>query len=117
MVEVAKFGETARTALAIDFDWTNVSGGSISIGFCPKDGVIPEVVLIINSVFDGGLEITVGDIVAQGRLMVVADNKPGTAARYKNDTDYQYSIRTELFVFFPSGTPTTGNGRVIVYLE
>lgn len=103
--------------LVVDFAWSDVISGFVPLGFCPAGGIIPEVVMSVSSAFNGGLQITVGDAVAQGRLMVVKDNDPEMVANYKNDVDYEYTAHTELFVFFPSGTPTTGNGRVIVYLE
>lgn len=118
MVLDAKFGyQPDTTRLLADFDWTDVAGGSVVLGTVKGRFVIAEAVVIIDYPFDGGLQITVGDAIAQGRIMTASENMPSVAARYKKDTDLEYLDTTELLVFFPSGTPTTGSGRVIVYLE
>jgi hypothetical protein len=103
--------------LYLDFDYTDVSGGSLSLGNCPDNISVATVSLIIDTVFNGSTTITVGDSVAQGRLMVVADNDPAELGTFRRDVDYLYSAETELFIFFPSGAPTQGQGKIFVYLS
>jgi hypothetical protein len=71
-------------------------------------------VLEITQAFDGGTAITIGDTVAQGRFQAAADNTPGVAAVYETQPNYAYVVTTEVFVFL-TGTPTVGQGRVIMY--
>lgn len=99
------------------FDYTNVSGGSLSLGDCPADITVVTVALIIDIAFNNSTTITVGDSVAQGRLMAVADNNTEQVATYKRNVDYLYTAETEILIFFPSGTPTQGEGKVFVYLS
>ena len=103
--------------LIADFSWTDFVAGRVSLGVCPAERVIPEVALCIFTAFDGGAQLTVGDVAAQGRLMTAAENSPDNVALYKKDVDYEYAAETEIFIFFPAGTPTTGSGRIIAYLE
>lgn len=102
---------------AVEFDISDVAGGSVSLGYCIPGSYVPLVALEITEEFDGGVQITIGDASAQGRLMTIAQNDPGHVDCYKSDPDYQYETQTELFVFFPSGNPTQGTGKVIVYFQ
>jgi hypothetical protein len=89
-----------------------VSLGQISAGY-----IVRETIVDIQEVFDGSVGITVGDMVAQGRLQVIADNNPTLVNRYNVNNVEEYATDTDLYVFFPAGTPTTGRARVLVYID
>lgn len=109
-------GADILTKLVTSFDYSDVGGGSKSLGTIRSGQVVDEVVLQIATIFDGSTTMTVGDASAQGRLMAVAHNNPDVADDYERDVNYQYGSETELFVYFPSGSPTQGSGQIIVYL-
>lgn len=103
--------------LVKDFSWADVALGSMSLGICPSGHLVDKTVIEIKTAFNGGVQMTVGDVVAQGRLMVIADNKPNVANHYEVNNSFEYVADTEIFIFFPGGIPTIGIGRVIVYLR
>jgi hypothetical protein len=103
--------------LVVDFDWSDVSGGNLLMGICPAGHLIDKTVIDVSVPFDGSLQITVGDSVAQGRLQAASDNVPDEVGRYEARNDYEYALDTEIFLFFPSGIPTIGSGRAIVYFD
>jgi len=111
---IAEF--SAARPLTVGFSFSDVAGGSLSLGECDAGFTVLKAVVNILTAFNGSTEITVGDAVAQGRLMVVSDINTGKVGMYDVDSHYMYPAKTELFIYFPSGTPTQGTGKVIVYL-
>jgi hypothetical protein len=103
--------------LVVDFDWSDVAGGSVSMGLCRAGHLINKTTVEIIEAFNGGLGITIGDSVAQGRLQAVADNVPEEVSHYEVVNNYEYVSETAIFLFFPNGTPTVGRGRAIVYFD
>jgi hypothetical protein len=49
--------------------------------------------------------------------MTVADNVPSSANHYEVNNSFEYGSDTEIKVFFPGGMPSTGEGKVVVYLR
>jgi hypothetical protein len=103
-----------KRSFTISFGFGDFAGGSKSIGVVPGNIIISKLVLRVISPFNNGSEITVGDDIAQGRLMVIADNFPDNVGRYSAEPDYLYSSDTEIKMYFPNGTPDQGSGEVIV---
>lgn len=108
---------TSEKPLAIDFDWTDVVGGSLSLGTVLADTVIRLTVIQITNPFDGNTGISVGDTTAQGRFQTIADNNPAQADFYQAFNHYAYPSDTEVKLFFPTGTPTAGAGKAILYVD
>jgi len=86
----------------------------VTIGTISSTKKILKVVLSISQAFDADVQFTVGDIVAQGRLMTASENNSMVIANYITQPDYQYSVNTELKLFI-SGVATTGKGEIIIY--
>ena len=103
--------------LVVDFDFNDISSGSLVAGTILAGYIAREVLLEITTPFDGGVQITIGDSVAQARLMAIADNDPTTADGYIVPNHYEYGSDTEVRVYFPGGSPTIGVGRAIIYVE
>lgn len=101
--------------LVTEFDWNDVVGGSLLIGKCIAEHLIEKTTIEITTPFNNGFQVTVGDIVAQGRLQTATDNTAEISGSYEVVNNYSYPIDTNIFLFFPGGIPTIGNGRVIVY--
>ena len=99
------------------FSFNDVSPGTnILLGIVPQGVAVEEVALVINEAFDGGVEISIGDSVAQARLMTKHQNNPAVTFDYKRDVDYRYTVETEIYVYFITGNPTQGSAEVFVYL-
>ena len=97
-----------------DFTFEDVVDGYLDLGNIPADKRVYDTVLIISTAFDGTTTITIGDIVAQARLMSIAQNDPSNANVYSVEGHVEYSALTLLKMFF-SGTPTAGEGTAIIY--
>ncbi|OGD36843.1 hypothetical protein A2V94_07080 [Candidatus Atribacteria bacterium RBG_16_35_8] len=95
----------------------NDIGSSIIIGSCVAGNVISKVVFEVIEPFNGGLTITIGDAIGQGRLMTANQNNPSYSGSYCASPNYLYETSTEIRIYFPSGLSTSGVGRVIVYLQ
>jgi hypothetical protein len=111
---IAEF--SAARPLEVDFAFADVAGGSLSLGDCDAGFTVLKAVVNILTAFNNGVTITVGDAVAQGRLMTASDINTAKVGMYDADSHYKYPAKTELFIYFPSGTPNQGSGKVIVYL-
>ncbi len=99
------------------FTFNDVSpGGSILLGVIPAGIAVSEVAVRIHNAFDGGTTITVGDAGGTARLMTAIQNNPTVEKDYKRDVDYKYPAETSIYVYFPTGIPTTGSAEVFVYL-
>lgn len=101
--------------ISTTFDFNDVWIGSKLIGSIDLQGMVQSVSLIIDTPLDGYTDICVGDGVINDRLMTTAQNIPTIADTYINDSDVEYLVTTDVNIYFPAGTPTIGNGTVIVY--
>jgi hypothetical protein len=102
--------------LVVDFTHTDFPG-PLLLGTIPAGYIVRETVVWIKSAFDGGAGITVGDMAAQARLQELADNNPDVENHYNVNNVHEYAADTDVYVFFPAGTPTTGEARAVVYLD
>ena len=91
-------------------------GAPLLLGTVPAGVAVSETAVKIGAAFDGGTEISVGDAAAMARLMNKKNNKPEKVGDYKTDNDFRYTVSTEIYVYFPAGTPTQGAAEVFVYL-
>jgi hypothetical protein len=114
MTVKAQFGPSYSRSLTVEFTWADVPG-QLLIGKVPAGFFCPSCVVEIIDPFDGGTQITVGDLVAQGRFQGAADNDPETSHLYETEPHFAYPTATNVYVFF-SGSPSVGRGRVILYL-
>jgi len=112
-----KFSDIGQQPLRVDFDHTDVVGGSLSLGTVISGHLVRLTVVEVLSPFDGSTDITVGDNVAQGRFQDERDNNPRKIDVYQAFNHYEYAGDTEIKLFFPAGAPTTGSGRAIVYVD
>lgn len=107
--------------LEIDFSYEDWGLGKKKIGTALAMLRITEVVSLVNedgcgSVFNEGT-IVIGDENAHGRLMVAADSDLTKRKKYTVEPDVYYEANTDLYIYFETGAPTTGNGTVIIYLQ
>jgi len=102
--------------MLVDFDITDVIAGELSIGDLGSNHVVQSVSVLINTGFNGGTTMEVGDDLDQNRLMGTGDNIPGVVDTYTVTSDILYAGTSELKMYF-TGAPTTGSGRVIVYFH
>jgi len=119
MTENIRFGpsiESIVAPLVLDFTFAD-HPGPVLIGNVGAGRMIRETVLLIEDAFDGNIEITIGDMLAQGRLQTVYDNYPDHVDRYNVSNCVDYAVDTDVYLFFPVGIPTVGSGRVIVFLD
>jgi hypothetical protein len=114
MTVQARFGPSYSRSLTVEFTAADVPG-QLLIGRMPAGFFCPSCVVEIIEAFDGGVQITVGDLVAQGRFQGAADNDPETIHQYETEPHFAYPATTDVYVFF-SGSPSVGRGRVILYL-
>lgn len=103
--------------LFADFDHTAWVVGWVSLGICPGGRCAAICVVEVIDAFDGGAQVTIGDITAHGRLQVAADNDLQEVYRYHSNPDYVYNVDQQLYIYMSAGTPTHGSGRVLVYLS
>lgn len=116
MAKNVKFGDLGTDALVLDFTFADVPG-PVKIGTVRSGHLVRNTVVRIDTAFDGGLELTIGDMIAQGRLQTISDNQPEFVNHWNVNNVYEYTSTTDVYIFFPNGTPTQGVGRVIVYLD
>ena len=89
--------------------------GPVSIGLIPVGSNILKTFIEVISVFDAGVQVTVGDSVAMARLMAVGDSRLTRAVTYEADSGYTYTSDTAVNLYFVGVVPTMGTGRVVVY--
>jgi hypothetical protein len=86
------------------------------IGEIPTGKRVTQCVLNITTAFNGSTQITVGDAVAQGRLMASSNTEPAVVQKVVMGVhDVVYASKTKLYIYFPVGIPTTGAGTIIIY--
>ena len=99
------------------FSYTDFSSGSVAIGSIPANSRVVAAVAIVDDIaFDNG-SLTIGDSIAQGRLMTVAENNlliPDVS--YRSEKDILYSSSTNVNIYL-SGNPSMGSGTVVIYFS
>jgi hypothetical protein len=98
------------------FTHLDIVGGKVDLGPAPDGTIISEVSLAVTVAFNAGLLMTIGDDLAQGRLLTAAQNKPSTPNIYKRDVDYRYSPGAQLNLYV-TGVATQGEGAAIIYMS
>jgi hypothetical protein len=105
-------GGTARLELA--FSFADTDGLSLLIGQIPVSRVF-KARLDIDEAFDAGIYFTIGDEVAQGRIMYAAQINAQLANSYIAEPDVLYDEATNIKIYFGGGEATVGSGRIIIY--
>ena len=104
--------------LELPFTFEDWSLGSKKIGKALGGLRVEKVSVIIDEgkSFNDGT-IVIGDADAHGRLAAAADIKLNQVKRFHTEPDHKYETDTDIYVYFETGTPTQGEGTVIIYLQ
>ena len=108
-------GDGSAVLIEADFDYTDVVAGSKKIGICPAGKTVFRASVIITEAFDGGATLEIGDSVGHARLMPVSVTQPEYIDTFRTTPDYKYETATDIYIYFPSGDSTAGEGKVIIY--
>lgn len=105
--------------LLLDFSWADVPTSPKLIGMVKAGGLAERVSLIILTPFDQSVLLEVGRLLAPAELLLAADNNPVVPDVYQVDPELVYAADTDAYLTLiaPGLPPTTGTGRVIVYLN
>ena len=96
------------------FQWSDTPG-PVTVGIVPAGRLIEKTVLEVQTAFNNGVDVTVGETSAQARLMAAADSRLNKTRSYMVENDYLCPTAMTVNVYFSGTTPTVGVGRVIVY--
>jgi hypothetical protein len=96
------------------FQWSDTPG-PVTIGIVPAGSLVEKTVLEVQTAFDNGVDVTVGETSAQARLMAAADSRLTKTRSYMVENDYLCPTAMTVKVYFSGTTPTVGVGRVILY--
>jgi len=115
-------GVNASTVVGVDhlrapIDPTSWAVGLVALGTCPAGRMVHCCVVEVLTPFDGGAQLTVGDVAAQGRLQAASGSNLWAPNLYTSFPHHLYLVDEALYVYFPVGTPFTGTGQVTVYLS
>ncbi len=100
------------------FTITDIVAGSKAVGDVSLGKTVVLAGININTAFDGGVTMTLGDASAQGRFLAASDVKSDLlGGRFLTIPCHTYDIDTEVSIYFPTGSPTVGQGSVfLVYV-
>jgi hypothetical protein len=96
------------------FSWVDFPG-PVTIGTIPVGSTIEKTILEVQSPFDNGIQVSVGETIAMARLMAVSDNRLDIVESFRVENDYLCPSVMTVRVYFVGIAPTVGLGRVIVY--
>jgi len=99
-----------------DFTASDFSARKLFIGKNTAGMRIQKVSCHITGAFDEGT-ITIGDESAHGRLVPAEQFNLLTEDSYHAEPDYEYEEATDLYMYFETGEPVTGNGTIIIYQQ
>lgn len=102
--------------LELPFTFEDWSLGSKKIGKALKGLRVEKTSTEVTESFNNGT-IVIGDADAHGRLAAAADIKLNQVKRFHTEPDHKYETDTDIYVYFETGTPTQGEGTVIIYLQ
>jgi hypothetical protein len=115
-------GVNAAAVVGVDhlraaIDPTAWAVGWVALGTCPAGRMAHCCVVEVLTPFDGGAQLTVGDVAAQGRLQAAAGSNLWAPHLYVSYPHHLYVADEALYVYCPVGAPSTGAGQVTVYLS
>lgn len=94
------------------FDYTQSSPFALrTVG---SGEVVREVRISVETVFDGGMELSVGNAGFSERLMAVAQNDPETIGMYTTSPEYNYTGGGTVNLYLSSSGATQGSGRIVL---
>jgi hypothetical protein len=106
---------TVRGRLEKSFTFEDFEDLSLEIGNIPAGKRVMKAVLVIQTAFNEGAKITIGDDDAEGRLMSYNQNNPLVSNYYVTEQEVKYLVTTPIKIYFPYGNPTSGEGVAIIY--
>lgn len=101
--------------LEVDFDYSDLVSGDKVIGTIPADKRVIKTSVLVTTAFDDSAKMTIGDAVGIGRLATHTDIRLESEKSYDIELEIKYATATELKLYHASGTPTVGEGTVIIY--
>jgi hypothetical protein len=101
--------------LEVTFDYNDFNAGEIVIGAIPADKRVFKASLLINIDFNDDATLTIGDDIGVARLQTINDSQLNVAKSYDVENEFLYEDETELKVYPTTGTPTQGEGTIIIY--
>lgn len=113
----AAAGGVAVAHLIKAINWVDIAGGSVVVGIVPVGSVIADVVLSVDTAFNGGTQIEVGSDLAHAEIMLATDNDPSVTGKYHVDSTLFCAAQKEVKAFFPSGTPSQGAAVLTVFVS
>ena len=108
-------GGNAPTSLVVDFDSTDFISGFKVIGTISANYTVENVNIQVIHAFDSG-HASIGDDLDHVRLANEGTNDLTFENTYDNANNYKYLVNTPLKIFL-NGSPSTGSGRVTVFLS
>jgi hypothetical protein len=89
------------------------------VGVIPAGRTVDKTVLQVLEAFDNDVQVSVGDVDAQGRFLTVNDSALGRVGdSFMVEIDYRYVADTTINVYFVGWlVPTQGRLRVVVYFS
>ena len=102
--------------LELPFTFEDWSLGSKKIGKALGGLRVEKTSTEVTELFNGGT-IVIGDADAHGRLAAAADIKLNQVKRFHTEPDHKYTVDTDLYIYFETGSPSSGSGTIIIYLQ
>jgi hypothetical protein len=99
-------------------DYSQFSGPML-IGTVAAGRTIEKTTLEVLTAFNNGAQVSVGDGVAQGRLLTISDTALFRVGYvFLVESGYRYTVSTALYLFPVGATlPTVGSLRAVVYFS
>lgn len=105
--------------LLLDFSWADVPTSPKLVGTIKAGGLAERVSMEVYTSFDQPVRLEVGRLAAPAELMLGVDSNPTIPDVYQVTPELVYAADTDIYLTLiaPGPLPTTGTGRVIVYLN
>lgn len=103
-------------SLELEFSYSDFASVSKLIGNIAANVDIEELKIVVDSPFDGGAAVTVGDAVQPDRLAANSNSELAFTGIYDMEITYSYSVDTDINLYM-SGNPTTGSGKVLIFIS
>lgn len=112
--DIADFDHNHNSRIEVEIDSTEF-GSPVQIGLIPATSRVDKVVIDVLQSFDSGT-ITIGDDDAQGRLAAAAESDLTNVNIYVLENFAKYENETSIKIY-PSGSPSQGQARIIVFYQ
>jgi hypothetical protein len=115
-IPVGGGGSGGNLPVELEFTFSDFASGVLPVGIIPANVDTDNIKIVVNNPFNNGATVTVGDPIQPDRLAPSDNSDLSSQGVYTVESTFSYPSDTTVNLYM-SGSPTTGSGKVIIFMQ